>query len=172
MCLIALHASASRDPLSVSDCIACKCLSRSTECVSLHRMQEKLGRTETALQARGAHEHSAGSSPIDLSAHSEVIRWGESGEPEMIEGGRSPGRSTPSKHLEPHLQTGASRPTPGQPRRMLGALNTNASPRSAAKDKEKPKSPGPVAALVARALAMKRPSSSESGHRPLAFLPI
>jgi hypothetical protein len=100
----------------------------------------------------------------------EEIRWGESGEPEMIEGGRSPGRSTPSKHLEPHLQSGASRPTPGQPRRMLGALNTNASPRSAAK--EKPKSPGPVAALVARALAMKRPSSSESGHRPLAFLPI
>jgi len=51
---------------------------------------------------------------------------------------------------------------------MLGALNTNASPAA----KEKPKSPGPVAALVARALAMKRPSSSESGHRPLAFLPI
>jgi len=131
-------------------------------------MQEKLGRTETALQARGAHEHSAGSSAIDLSAHSEEIRWGASGEPEMIEGGRSPERSTPSKHLEPHLQSGASRPTPGQPRRMLGALNTNASPAA----KEKPKSPGPVAALVARALAMKRPSSSESGHRPLAFLPI
>ena len=165
--LIALRTSASRDPLSASDCIACKCLSRSTECVSLHCMQEKLGRTETALQARGAHEHSAGSSAIDLSAHSEEIRWGASGEPEMIEGGRSPERSTPSKHLEPHLQSGASRPTPGQPRRMLGALNTNASPAA----KEKPKSPGPVAALVARALAMKRPSS-ESGHRPLAFLPI
>ena len=165
--LIALRTSASRDPLSASDCIACKCVSRSTECVSLHCMQEKLGRTETALQARGAHEHSAGSSAIDLSAHSEEIRWGASGEPEMIEGGRSPERSTPSKHLEPHLQSGASRPTPGQPRRMLGALNTNASPAA----KEKPKSPGPVAALVARALAMKRPSS-ESGHRPLAFLPI
>ena len=166
--LIALRTSASRDPLSASDCIACKCVSRSTECVSLHCMQEKLGRTETALQARGAHEHSAGSSAIDLSAHSEEIRWGASGEPEMIEGGRSPERSTPSKHLEPHLQSGASRPTPGQPRRMLGALNTNASPAA----KEKPKSPGPVAALVARALAMKRPSSSESGQRPLAFLPI
>lgn len=133
-------------------------------------MQEKLGRAESALEARGAHEHTAGSSAIDLRAHAEEIRWGDSGEPEMIEvieGGSSPARSTPSKHLHAQLQPGASRPTPGQPRRMLGALNTNASPAA----KEKPKSPGPVAALVARALAMKRPSS-ESGHRPLAFLPI
>ena len=134
-------------------------------------MQEKLGRAESAREARGAHEHTAGSSAIDLRAHAEEIRWGDSGEPEMIEvieGGSSPARSTPSKHLHAQLQPGASRPTPGQPRRMLGALNTNASPAA----KEKPKSPGPVAALVARALAMKRPSSSESGHRPLAFLPI
>ena len=133
-------------------------------------MQEKLGRAESALEARGAHEHTAGSSAIDLRAHAEEIRWGDSGEPEMIEvieGGSSPARSTPSKHLHAQLQPGASRPTPGQPRRMLGALNTNASPAA----KEKPKSPGPVAALVARALAMKRPSS-ERGHRPLAFLPI
>ena len=133
-------------------------------------MQEKLGRAESALEARGAHEHTAGSSAIDLRAHAEEIRWGDSGEPEMIEvieGGSSPARSTPSKHLHAQLQPGASRPTPGQPRRMLGALNTNASPAA----KEKPTSPGPVAALVARALAMQRPSS-ESGHRPLAFLPI